>query len=43
MQSQNKDREKGAESLLNEIIAKNSLNLGEEMDIQIREVQWTIN
>ena len=32
-------REKGAESLLEEIMTKNSLNLGKEADIQIQEAQ----
>ena len=37
--SQKEKREKGAENLLEEIIAENYPNLGNESDIQIQEVQ----
>ena len=37
--SQKEKREKGAENLLEEIIAENYPNMGNESDIQIQEVQ----
>ena len=36
-------RDKGAESLFKEIMAKNFLNLGKETDIQIQEAQRVQN
>lgn len=37
------EKEKGSESLSKAIMAKNSSNLPEQIDIWIQEVQWTLN
>lgn len=41
--SEGEEKVKGAESVLQDIIAENFTNLGREMDIQVHEAQKTPN